>query len=386
MAVIKIQRDAQSGAFLNFDFSAEQILLRDSVAGYLARHYGFDARRAALANGGSRPEVWRGFGDELGLFGAALPEAHGGYGGPIEAMLIQEEFGKAIVLEPYLESILLAGALLRESGDAGRPHLAALIDGRARFAPALIEADARFNLASVAATATREGDLWRIEGAKISVVGAAEATHLLVSARIAGAQRDRAGIGLFIVDATADGVDRHDYALIDGRRAADMTLARAPGIMLSEDALPILERATDEAIAALCAEAVGVMRAMLDATVDYAKQREQFGRPIGSFQVLQHRMVDMLTLIERSISMTYMATLSLDLPDRERRKAVSAAKAFIAAAARTVGQGAIQIHGGIGTTEELAISHYFKRATVIESQFGSAAYHLRRVAEATAFG
>lgn len=374
---------------MNLTYTDEQRLLRESVAGFLARHYDFDTRRAALANGGWKPAIWQAFADELGLLGMTAPERIGGFGGgPVETMIVLEEIGRALVLEPYLECTVLGGALLRGGGEAADAMAGGIIDGSVRPVAALWEDGARYDAGVVATTARpAEGGGWVIEGGKIAVAAAPCATHFLVSARTAGAPRDGDGIALFAVPADVAGLDRTDYALIDGRRASDIALK---GVIVGADALvgaeggalPVIERALDEAIAALCGEAVGVMRRMLESTVDYARQREQFGRPIAGFQVLQHRMVDMHTKIERAYSLAIMAALSLDLPEAERRKAVSAAKAFVSDAAKFVAQGAVQIHGGIGTTDELAISHYFKRATVIENQFGSAAYHLRRVADA----
>ncbi len=365
---------------MNFDLSGEQTLLRESVAGYLARHYGFDARRAAASGAGWRPEIWRAFAEELGLFGAALPESLGGFGGgAVETMVICEEFGRALVLEPYLESVVLGAALLGADGPA--EMLSGVIDGSVIAAPALYEQGGRFNLARISTRAITRADDVVLDGAKLAVVAAPIATHYLVSARDGDASD---AISLFLAPADASGIERRDYALIDGRIAADVVFDRTPATRIGAagTALPGIERALDSAIAALCAEAIGVMEAMLAATVDYARQREQFGVAIASFQVLQHRMVDMMTHLERARSLMLMATLSLDLPDAERRKAISAAKAYVSKALKVVGEAAIQIHGGIGTTEEIAVSHYFKRATVIQSQFGTAAFHLERMAQA----
>ena len=362
---------------MNFQLSDEQTLLRDSLAGYLSRRYDFDARRAAAANGGWRPEIWAGFASELGLFGAALPEAEGGFGGgAVEIMVIAEELGRALVMEPYLESVVVAAALLRGL-DAGTPLREAIVAGEAIVAPALFEAETRFSTTPAVTHATRAstGETL-LDGAKVAVAGGPLASAFLVSAR------EREGVSLFLVDAAAPGVARRSYQLIDGRPAADLVLADVAATRLGEAgaALPRIERAVDEGIAALCSEAVGVMDAMLAQTVGYTKQREQFGVAIASFQALQHRMADMATLLERARSMAVMATMSLDLPDPQRRRAVSAAKAFIGDALKAVGEGAIQLHGGIGTTEEIAISHYFKRATAMQSQFGTADFHLRRMA------
>lgn len=377
---------------MNFQFSDEQMLLRGSVAGYLQRHYSFEERRKSLANGGFRPEIWRGFAEELGILGAVFPEKLGGAGGgAVETMLIMEEFGRFLVLEPYLESVVLAGCLLRQAGgERSRAMIEATIVGNARVAPSLGETGSRYRLATVATSAKSEKKGWRIKGSKTVVAGGALATHFLFSARTGGAVQDRDGISLFLAERAEGGMQIRDYALIDGRWASDVTF---DDVLLGPDALigvpggalSLIERAVDEATSALCAEAVGVMQAMLDVTVDYAKQREQFGKPIGSFQVIQHRLADMLITIEKAKSITLMATLSLDAGGTDRPKAVSAAKAFIANAAKTVAQAAVQIHGGIGIAEETPISHYFKRATVIEGQFGSAIHHLCAYADATEY-
>lgn len=360
---------------MNFTLSDEQKLLRESLAGFLQRRYEFDDRRAAAANGGWQPAIWSGLATELGLFGAALSEAEGGFGGgAIETMLIAEELGRALVMEPYVEAIVVANALLRYD-----PTTAALradiVAGTAIVIPALYEVAARFDPSRVTLRASGDNTL---EGEKAVVAAAPLATHFLVSAQ------DASGVSLFLVDAKAAGITRRDYSLIDGKPTADLTFTATPGTRIGAagGALGSIERAIDEGIAAVCSEAVGVIDAMLTQTVSYTKQREQFGVAIASFQALQHRMADMATLLERARSMSVMATLTLHAPAHERRRAVSAAKAFIADALKTVGEGAIQLHGGIGTTEEIAVSHYFKRATVIQSQFGTAAYHLKRMGEA----
>lgn len=362
---------------MNFQLTDEQTLLRDSLASYLGRRYDFDARRAAAANGGWRPEIWAGFASELGLFGAAMPEAEGGFGGgAVEIMLIAEELGRALVMEPYLESVVVATALLRDI-DGAASLREKIVAGEAIVAPALFEAEARFSATpAITHATTAPNGRTLLDGAKVAVAAAPFAGAFLVSAR------ERGGVSLFLVDAAAPGSTRRDYQLIDGRPASDLTFVDVGATRLGEagTALPRIERAVDEGIAALCAEAVGIMDAMLKQTVDYTKQREQFGVSISSFQALQHRMADMATLLERSRSMAVMASLSLELPDDERRHAVSAAKAFIADALKSTGEAAIQLHGGIGTTEEIAISHYFKRATVMQSQFGTADFHLRRMA------
>ncbi|WP_298675411.1 acyl-CoA dehydrogenase family protein [uncultured Sphingomonas sp.] len=362
---------------MDFSLSDEQRLLRESLAGYLARGYDFDARRAAARNGGWRADVWRKFADELGLFGAGLSEEAGGIGGgPVETMVIAEELGRALVIEPYIEGVVVATALLRDAQGAAEQLRAAIVAGDAIVAPALYEAKGRSSPVVADTTASASGDAVALHGAKAVVAAAPIATHFLVSAKEEG------GVSLFLADANAEGIQRRDYQLIDGRPASDLTFAATPATRIGTagDAMPRIEQAIDEGIAALAAESVGVIDAMITRTVDYTKQREQFGVAISSFQALQHRMADMLTLLERSRSMAIMATLALALPPRERRRAASAAKAFISQALKTVGEGAIQLHGGIGTTEEIAVSHYFKRATTMQSQFGTAAWHLERMA------
>jgi alkylation response protein AidB-like acyl-CoA dehydrogenase len=222
---------------------------------------------------------------------------------------------------------------------------------------------------------------WRIDGTKDVVIGAPFATHLIVTARTGGERRERNGVSLFLVAREGSGVSLREYPTVDGSRAADVRFQGAAAELVGQagQALEILEPALDEAVVALCAEAVGVMRRLLADTVEYARQRKQFDAPIAANQVLQHRMVDMYIALEQAVSMTYMATLTLDRPPRERMRAVSSAKAFVGKSARFIGQAAIQIHGGMGMTNELAISHYFKRATVIESQLGSVDYHLARI-------
>ncbi|QXQ07116.1 acyl-CoA dehydrogenase family protein [Sphingosinicellaceae bacterium] len=371
---------------MDFDLREDQQLLRDSVGAYLARHYSFDQRRAVLQNGAWRPDIWSGFAEQLGLLGATIPETLGGFGGgPVETMIICEKLGEALVLEPYIEWVTLASALLNRAGDSVADLVAGIVDGSLRIAPALYEDKGRFSLALVTTRCTTEDGGWTVTGTKTGIAGTAGATHFLVSARASGEGRDPKGIALLLVAADAPDIERRDYTLIDGRSASDVSFHDTPArlIEFNDDTLATIERAVDEATVAVCAEAVGVMQTALDMTVAYASQRQQFGKPIASFQALQHRMVDMNTQIELSRSLTIMATLTVSAPDHERRKAVSAAKAFISEATKFVGQGAVQIHGGIGTTDELAISHYFKRATVIETQFGSAATHLKRMGEAS---
>lgn len=371
---------------MDFTFSEEQELIRSALAGYLADTYDFESRRKALrTESGFRTETWRGLAQDLGVLGAALPEDLGGLGGgPVDTLVIMQELGRALVVEPYLETVVIAAGLLkRVDSEAARRAVGEIISGDLIATLAGAEPKSRFDAADVSTTARREGSGWRLDGAKAVVMAAPWASKLLVTARTSGGRRDREGVSLFLVDKSTAGVSTRDYATVDGRRASEVAF---DGVMLPADALlgkegealPLVEAVLDEACAALCAEALGVLSELVRQTVDYAKQRKQFGQPIGSFQVLQHRMVDMFIQAEQATSMAYMATLKLGLPANERARAVSAAKAFIGKALTFVGQSAVQIHGGIGLTEELALSHYFKRATMIEQALGSTDFHLRR--------
>ncbi|MHB8529571.1 MAG: acyl-CoA dehydrogenase family protein [Caulobacteraceae bacterium] len=371
---------------MDFSFTQEQSMLRDTLASWLADHYDFEARRAALASGaGWRPRVWKAFAEDLGILGASFPEEQGGLGGgPVETMVVMEEFGKALVIEPYLGTVVIAGGFLRRAAPAGAAGLIEkIIAGEATFAFAWAEPQGRYSLNDLETTARKQGGGYVLDGMKAVVVGAPFASHLIVTARTGGARRDEGGVSVFVLDKTANGVVVRDYPTVDGSRASEIafesvSLPAETLIGPEGGGLPLVEQVVDEAIAATCAEACGVIRKLHEGTVEYTRQRKQFGVPIASFQVLQHRMVDMFIQLEQAVSMTYMAHIRLAEPAVERAKAISAAKVQIGRACRFVGQNAIQLHGGMGMTEEMAIGHYFKRATVIESQFGSVDHHLRR--------
>ena len=370
---------------MDFSFTEEQSMLRDTVASYLADHYDFDKRRAAVGKEpGWRPEVWKAFAEELGILGAPFSEELGGLGGgPIDNMIVMEEFGKALVVEPYLGTGVIGGGFLKHSGHAGAADLiGSVIEGKTLFAFAQAEPQSRYNLASVATTAKKDGAGWTLNGHKAVVMGAPFATHLIVTARTSGGERDAGGISVFLVDKSAKGVTTRDYPTVDGNRASEVyfenvSVGADALIGTADNGLPLVEKVVDEAIAAVCAEACGVLSRLHTGTLEYTKQRKQFGAPISSFQVLQHRMVDMFINVEQAISMTYMANIKVS-DDAERAKAASAAKVQIGKACRFVGQNAIQLHGGMGMTDEMAIGHYFKRATMIESAFGSVDHHLAR--------
>ena len=367
-------------------------MLRDSVAGYLGRSYDFEARRAAAeSEAGWRPQVWRAFAEDLGILGAPFPENLGGLGGgAVETLIIMEEFGKALVLEPYVGAVVIGGGLLKNSAHPRAAELiAGIVSGDIIFAFAGPEPQGRHNLADVRTTAVKSGDGWTLNGTKAVVTGAPWASHLVVTARTSGAQRDRAGISAFIVPAKAAGVNLQEFPTVDGSRAAevmleDVKVAASDLIGVEGAGLPLVERAVDEAIVATCAEACGILKRLVDDTVEYAKQRKQFGQAIGQFQALQHRMVDMFIQLEQAVSITYLATIRLD-DDAERAKAASAAKAQVGKAAKFVGQNAVQLHGGMGMTDELPIGWYFRRLTVLENQFGSTDHHLARY-DRLAFG
>src|SRR5215207_5331951 len=357
----------------------------------VAERYDFEARKryAAGPDGWSR-ELWAQYA-ELGILGMPFGEAHGGFGGgAVETMIVMEAFGRALVLEPYLATVVLGGGLVQHGGIAAQQAdvLPRIADGSLRLAFAQAERQSRYDLADVATSAKRDGSAWVLNGEKSLVLHGDSADTLVVSARTAGGRRDRGGIGLFLIETGAPGVSRRGYPTQDGLRAAEVSLHNVrvgpEGVVGEpEDALPVIERVVDGAIAALCAEAVGTMSEMHVLTVDYLKTRKQFGVPIGSFQALQHRAVEMFVMLEQARSMAMFATmLAQDDDALERRKAVAAAKVQIGRSGKFVGQQAIQLHGGVGMTMELKVGHYFKRVTMIDVLFGDADHHLARLAEA----
>jgi alkylation response protein AidB-like acyl-CoA dehydrogenase len=377
---------------MDFNFTEEQSMLRDTVASFLQDKYDFDKRRKMITSEAGRdPAIWEAFANELGILGAPFSEELGGLGGgAIENMIVMEEFGKALVVEPYLGTVVIGGGFMKHSGYAGAADIiGGIIEGKVIIAFAYAEPQGRYTWSDLKTTAKKEGSGYVLNGHKAVVIGAPWATHLIVTARTSGGQRDEAGVSVFIVDKNAKGVVTRDYPTVDGQRASEVFFENvsvgADALIGVEGAgLPLVNKVLDEAAAASCAEAVGAMRRLHAGTLDYARQRKQFGVAIASFQVLQHRMVDMFMNVEQSVSMTYMATIKLS-DDAERAKAVSAAKVQIGKACKFVGQNAIQIHGGMGMTDELAIGHYFKRATMIEGLYGSVDHHLRRY-EGLSFG
>ena len=371
---------------MDFSFTEEQTMLRDTVKSYLSDNYAFDARRAALkAAPHWRPDVWKAFADELGILGAPFAEDLGGLGGGVtENMIVMEELGAALVVEPYLATVVIGGGFLKASGYAGaRDLIASIVAGREIIAFAYAEPQARYTWRDLKTTAKKQGAGYVLNGHKAVVIAAPYATKLLVTARTGGGQRDEQGVSVFLIDKSAKGVTTRDFPTVDGFIASEVYLENVsvPAdalIGVEGQGLGLVEKVMDEATAALCAEACGVLRKLHEGTLEYTRQRKQFGQPIASFQVLQHRMVDMFIQVEQSVSMTYMATIKLSEASDERAKAISAAKVQIGKACKFVGQNAIQLHGGMGMTDEMAIGHYFKRATVIESTFGSTDHHLAR--------
>lgn len=374
---------------MDFDLTEEQRMLADSVDRLMAERYSFEHRNSYLAEvvGWSR-EMWNSYA-ELGLLGLPFAADDGGLGGgPVDTMIVMEAIGRALVLEPYFATIILAGGCVRAGANqTQRAQLVpAIAAGELLVSLAHSEPQARYELAHVRTRAHREGDAWVLNGSKRFVLHGDTADKLIVSARVRGEPRDRDGLALFLVDAQSSGVTRRGYLTQDRLRAADVQFSNvrvhdAQLIGEAGTALPIIEQASDQAIAASCAEAVGVMAKAHELTVDHLKTRKQFGVSIGSFQALQHRAVDMLVMVEQARSMALFATMMAQEPDPiERGKAMSAAKIQIGKSARFVGEQAVQLHGGIGVTEECHAGHYFRRLSMIELMLGDTDHHLAMLA------
>ena len=371
---------------MDFNFTEEQEMVRDGLSRLVREQYDWETRRKAVASSdGWRPEIWAQLA-ELGILGMPFSEADGGFGGgAVDSMIIMQEFGKGLVVEPFLPTVVCAGGFLKHAGTPAQKeeHIGGIVAGSRVFAFAYAEPRGRYDYADLETTAKKDGSGYVLDGHKAVVIGAPWASHLIVTARTSGERRDRAGVSVFVVDKSAPGIVTRDYETFDGRRASEVyfeNVAIPADALIGEEGagLPLIELVTDEAIAALCAEACGAMKVAHAMTVEYSRQRKQFGVAIGSFQVLQHRMVDMYTAYEQSVSLTYLATLRLDAPDAERKRAVSAAKVGVGQAARLIGQDAVQIHGGNGVTDEYAIGHYFKRLTIFDSEFGNVDHHMKR--------
>ena len=372
---------------MDFSFSDEQNMLQDSVQRFIQNAYSFDSRQKIVdSDDGFSRANWAQFA-EMGWLGLPFSEEDGGFGGTaVETMILLEEFGKGLVVEPYISAVLQAGSIVASVGTTAQKQqiLEPLIAGDLLPALAYIEPQARFNVNDVKTSATAQGDGYVINGFKGVVIGGPSADVFIVPARTAGDQMDASGISLFLVDSNAAGVSRRDYPTIDGFRASELTLAEVvvgPEALLGSlnEGLEPLQYGLDQGMMGTGAEAVGAMEVLYKDTVEYCKTREQFGQPIGKFQVLQHRMVDMFIEHEQTKSLAYMAAMRLaEGYNAASRKALSALKVQVGKGGTFVGQNAVQLHGGMGMTNELNVGHYFKRLTAIETLYGNTDFHLKR--------
>ena len=365
---------------MDFDFSDEQEQLRDAVRRWVDKGFGFE-RRHALAKAGGKTREVLGELNELGLAGLVVPEAHGGMGfGAVEAMVVMEELGRGLVNAPYTQAALVAPTLLSGApATVQAAWLPKIAGGETLVVLAHQERRSRYALNRVATRATEAGGGFKLSGTKVVVPAGDEADAFIVPARLSGGESDAAGIGLFLVERGTAGLSVRAYPTQDGARAADVVLADTPATLLQRDGLALLEQAADVAIAAGCAEAVGLMDKLLAITAEYMQQRKQFGVPLATFQALRHRAADVKMQVELGRSMSYYASLKLGEPRAERRRALSQAKVQLGQSMRFVGQQCIQMHGGIGVTDEYVASHYFKRLTVLETSFGDTLHHLGEV-------
>ncbi|MBT8145960.1 MAG: acyl-CoA dehydrogenase [Gammaproteobacteria bacterium] len=375
---------------MDFSFTDEQQMLQDSVQKFVRENYDFDTRKEILASEkGYSEEYWNLFA-ELGWLTVPFSEEDGGFGGSVvDLMVMMEELGKGMVVEPFVATAVMAGGLVSALGTDEQKSvlLPKIMGGELQLACAISEPGSRYNLANVATTASVDGDQVTISGSKVAVLNGTHADKLLVVARTSGSQLDRDGISVFLVDSGAAGVSRQSYTSIDGHAAAvvkldGVTVPASDCLGQVGEALPALEQVIDTATVAIAAEAVGALDALLQKTVEYSKTRKQFGVPIGTFQALQHRMADMFVECQLARSVVMMAAMKLDsaADAAEKAKAVSAAKSRLGKAILTVSQEAVQLHGGIGVTDELDVSHLFKRVTAVETMFGNSDHHTRRFA------
>ena len=374
---------------MDIQLTEEQELLRGSLQRLLRDRYDFDARRKIVATdeGWSRKH-WSAFA-ELGLCAAPFQESSGGLGGgPLATMIVMREFGRNLVVEPFLETVVLAGGLIEDVGSQAQhdAFLPQIMAGESIWALAWAEGRSRYDFNNVATTARRQGEVYVLNGTKATVIGAPWADKLIVSARTSGEPRDRSGVSLFVVDRQSANLHLQSFKTIDGRRAAEITLmnVQVPASQLlgtEGEGVAALEACRHRAIAALCAEAVGAMSELNSVTLEYAKTRKQFGVALGTFQVLQHRMVDMFIALEEAISLTQHLNLSLATGEPHGSKLASGAKSKVGYAARFIAEQAIQLHGGMGMSDELSVGHYFKRIASINVQFGDPTYHLMRYAQ-----
>lgn len=377
-------------AVLQYHLTQEQTQIRDVITAFLSDHYDHDARTRIVASPERwSPEIWRAFAQDLGILGLGLPEAVGGLGGgALDHLLVMEVMGAALVVEPYLETcVLAADVLTRSNSTAAIPLLEGIVAGEVRFAFACQETRARYSLTNISTRARSMADGWTLSGAKAVVVGVPGATHLLLTARIASEADVDAGLGVFVVAADHPQLTIRPGLTIDGRTASEILFE---DLKLTTDACVangdvgefVIASAIDKATAAICAEAVGIMRRLIADTLGYLEQRKQFGSFLADFQVLQHRLADMQTDYEHAQALAYLAAGMADAEGTDREITISAAKAEIGKALRRVAQEAVQMHGAMGMTDELAIGHLFKRATALENQFGSVDFHMERVMRA----
>jgi alkylation response protein AidB-like acyl-CoA dehydrogenase len=375
---------------MDFNYSNEQLALQDTLQRFIGRDYGFERRRELARSAlGFSAEAWSQYAN-LGLLSLPFPEEFGGVGGnAVDIMLVMELVGRGLLLEPFLSTVVMCGGLIRDAASEPlkRSMLPRIGAGELKLALACYEAAGRYELSRVSCAAVRSSGGWRLSGRKTVVLDAPSADYFLVSARTGGDAADTRGISLFLVGHEAAGVTTFDYPTQWGGRAADLRLedvaVDADALVgAPEEGLAIAERAVDRGIAALCAEAVGIITALNEATLNYLKTRKQFGAPIGKFQALQHRMADMFIAAEQARSMAVIAAVYADSDDAAlRRRAMSGAKAYIGQAARFVGQQAVQMHGAMGVVDDLIVSHYFKRLTMIDLSLGDVDFHLSRFSD-----
>ena len=376
---------------MNFSLSEEQTLLQDSIARYVREHCGVDRHRGRSGvSPGYDVQSWQQFA-ELGWLSIPFAEEFGGFGGgAVDVMVACEAFGRGIVREPFLGTVVTCGSFLRLGGtpDQHAAHIPAIIDGSKRWAFAFAEFDSGYDLAAVGTSAIAEGEGYLLNGSKHAVVDGDDADFLIVSARTSGADRNRGGISLFIVDANQEGVERENFSRVDGGMGADITLKNVLVSQESQLGTPgqaylLMLDVIDQSIVAMGAEALGIMQDLLDTTVEYTKTRQQFGQPIGKFQALQHRMADMYLKLEETRSLVFNAAIALDAGSDEAAAACAALKVKIGEAGKYISQQAVQLHGGIGMTDELIIGHHLKRLMVLAMLYGDEDYYLNRYVELT---
>ena len=371
---------------MHFELTEEQTLLENMVTAFVRDDYNWETREKIVkTEEGWKPENWSKFA-ELGLLSVPFSEDHGGLGGTaVDSMVVMEQFGKGLVVEPFMPSILLSGNLISKLANESQANeiIPKIIEGESRYVFAYAEPQSRFDLSDVKTSATKDGDEYTLNGFKSVVFGASMATHIIIAARTSGDQRSEDGITLFLADIKSNGITLQTYPTIDEYRASEVVIENlkiSSDMILGEvdKAYEVVEEVIDLATIAACSEAVGVLQVLKDSTIDYCKQRKQFGQPISKNQAIQHKLVDMMIEYEQAKSILY-AAVTADLSNAdERKKAVSGAKARIGQSIKFVGESAIQLHGGMGMVDEYMISHYFKRATMLGVLFGNVDFHMKR--------